>query len=543
MNPILSPMTVREDDPFDEQVDVLVVGFGLAGASAAIEARTTGASVLVADRFHGGGASARSGGVVYLGGGSRQQEAAGYDDSSEQMFRYLKMETRGCVSDAHLQAFCDRSLEDLAFLEGLGVPFPPTGHAPKTSYPDDDITLYFSGSELCPPYNNATPSVPRGHRVLGHALTGNVLFRHVRKATTDAGADVRLNHRATRLLVDEAGKVVGAELCVLPEEGAVSRKLARLRNRASQLGVFSQKLYARYMDQIAKLERDHGHHVRVRARGGVVLAAGGFIYNRSMVKQFAAKYAKGMPLGTAADDGAGLDLGRSVGAGLKQMDRVGAWCFINPPVPMVEGAMVDAEGQRICNEELYGSAIGSKSADDHGGRAYLIFDVGVWSRVFADVKAKRKLNFQYVTALIALFVNRKRARTLAELEEKCLMPHQSLQRTIGDYNARAAAGAPDELGKSKDHFIALDRGPYYAVNCSFGNPLFLMPCITLGGLTVDGLTGRVLHENGKAIEGLYAAGRTAAGICSESYISGLSLADCVFAGRNCGRETADRASA
>jgi 3-oxo-5alpha-steroid 4-dehydrogenase len=74
------------------------------------------------------------------------------------------------------------------------------------------------------------------------------------------------------------------------------------------------------------------------------------------------------------------------------------------------------------------------------------------------------------------------------------------------------------------------------VNCTIGNPWFPLPCITLGGLTVEGLSGRVLRENGEPIEGLYAAGRTAAGICSNSYISGLSLADCVFSGRNCGRE-------
>jgi 3-oxo-5alpha-steroid 4-dehydrogenase len=94
------------------------------------------------------------------------------------------------------------------------------------------------------------------------------------------------------------------------------------------------------------------------------------------------------------------------------------------------------------------------------------------------------------------------------------------------------------MGKSKEHFVPLDRGPFYAVDCSFGNPWSPTPCITLGGLTVDGLTGRVKREDGSLVPGLLAAGRTAAGICSESYVSGLSLADCVFSGRNCGREAA-----
>ena len=62
---------------WDDQCDVLVIGWGAAGACAALEARARGAAVLVADRFTGGGASAKSGGVVYAGGGTRQQRDAG----------------------------------------------------------------------------------------------------------------------------------------------------------------------------------------------------------------------------------------------------------------------------------------------------------------------------------------------------------------------------------------------------------------------------------------------------------------------------------
>ena len=77
---------------WDDDCDVLVVGFGAAGACAAIEAAGAGAAVIVADRFGGGGASAKSGGVVYAGGGTRFQKTAGYDDSPEAMYEYLCME-------------------------------------------------------------------------------------------------------------------------------------------------------------------------------------------------------------------------------------------------------------------------------------------------------------------------------------------------------------------------------------------------------------------------------------------------------------------
>jgi 3-oxo-5alpha-steroid 4-dehydrogenase len=59
--------------------------------------------------------------------------------------------------------------------------------------------------------------------------------------------------------------------------------------------------------------------------------------------------------------------------------------------------------------------------------------------------------------------------------------------------------------------------------------------LILGGLVVAENGGAVLRESGKPVPGLYAAGRTAVGLCSRSYVSGLSLADCVFSGRRAGQ--------
>ncbi|GFJ96430.1 hypothetical protein Prum_100720 [Phytohabitans rumicis] len=73
--------------PWDEWADVVVVGFGAAGACAAIEAAEAGASVTVVDRFDGGGATALSGGVVYAGGGTAQQRAAGVVDTRRRCSR------------------------------------------------------------------------------------------------------------------------------------------------------------------------------------------------------------------------------------------------------------------------------------------------------------------------------------------------------------------------------------------------------------------------------------------------------------------------
>jgi 3-oxo-5alpha-steroid 4-dehydrogenase len=62
--------------------------------------------------------------------------------------------------------------------------------------------------------------------------------------------------------------------------------------------------------------------------------------------------------------------------------------------------------------------------------------------------------------------------------------------------------------------------------------------LTLGGFGGDENPGAVLRADGAPVEGLYAAGRTAVGLCSDSYVSGLSLADCVFSGRRAGQRVA-----
>ena len=69
--------------------DVVVVGYGAAGACAALEARAQGADVLAIDRFNGGGATQVSGGIIYAGGGTWVQQQAGIDDTADAMYEYL----------------------------------------------------------------------------------------------------------------------------------------------------------------------------------------------------------------------------------------------------------------------------------------------------------------------------------------------------------------------------------------------------------------------------------------------------------------------
>ena len=240
---ILPPVRVTDSQAlkWDDHCDVLVVGWGAAGACAALEARANGADVLIADRFTGGGASAKSGGVVYAGGGTRQQLAAGINDSPQAMFDYLKHETCGVVSDATLRRFCEQSAANLEWLQGHGAPYghqmPPGG---KTSYPADGYFLYYSGNELVPSHGGPLPPAPRGHRTVGKGQGGAVLYGHLKAACLKAGVRPLLQAAARRLVQDHQGRVLGVELWRLPAGSKAARDHARLAARAERWRSLSQ---------------------------------------------------------------------------------------------------------------------------------------------------------------------------------------------------------------------------------------------------------------------------------------------------------------
>ena len=81
-----------------------------------------------------------------------------------------------------------------------------------------------------------------------------------------------------------------------------------------------------------------------------------------------------------------------------------------------------------------------------------------------------------------------------------------------------------------------------ASESSINDAWFGCPSITMGGLVVDEKSGQVRRQDGTLITGLYAAGRPAVGVPTENYVSGLSLADCVFSGRRAGQHAASRAT-
>src|SRR5450631_4435697 len=109
---------------FDETIDVVVVGLGVAGASAVMGARQAGADVLAVERSEGpGGTSAHSGGLIYLGGGTALQGACGFQDSPENMAAFLRAALGPDVDDDRVDAYCEGSPDHFDWLVSIGVPF------------------------------------------------------------------------------------------------------------------------------------------------------------------------------------------------------------------------------------------------------------------------------------------------------------------------------------------------------------------------------------------------------------------------------------
>ena len=521
---------------WDARCDVLVVGVGLAGAAATLRtAEDATLSVIAIDRGLGGGASKLSGGVVYMGGGTRAQREAGIEDTPENMANYLAMETGDVVSPDTLRRFAYASTGFQDWLERYGARFGGPVTEDKTSYPAD-ASLYYSGNERTPAGQARATPVPRGHRAKPTEggeptkLSGAYLLPPLIAAIART-PNIRFlpQTRATRMIVDGEGAVVGLEVSRIAP-GFAARRHALLYGLSNNIFMTVLKLTGKILGAVAGIEAKASRPMRIRVTKGVVLSAGGFTYNRAMMAKTAPDYLQSVPLGTIADDGSGIKLGMTVGARTAMLDRVSAWRFLYPPASWTKSCSVGPDGERLVGEEYYGARTGEAVFKQGGGKGWLILDAPLQGIVRDEIATMKKLFFQKIQFKAVINDYTVSADTLAELAGKIGVPAGAMARTIKTYNADIDAGDPDRFGKSEKLRRRIEAGPFYATDIGAACKLSPIPALTMGGLVVDELSGAVIGRDGVPVKGLFAAGRTAVGICSHYYVSGLSLADCVWSG-------------
>ncbi len=541
---------------WDREVDVLVVGTGAAGMTAAIAAADAGRRVLVVESTgKWGGTTALSGGGLWM---PTNPLMAGFGqiDSVDKALTYLEAaigDAGPASSPERRRAFVESVPEVFTFLQRLGVRWAAAKEYPDY-YPDrpggmtgrsieaepfDTRRLgpwfaTFRGRDSIPaPLKTddvwllsrawSTPSgFVRGARFVFRTLGGLVLGKRLfgigggltaslMSILLEQGVEVLLDTPLTDLVLDGDGAVLGATVT-----GA------------------------------------GGAPQRIRALGGVVLGAGGFAQNAEWRQKY-----HGIPGYSSAADG---DLGQPIaiaeaaGARLELMDD--AWWGASVPLPdghsqfvlsersMPFSIVVDSTGDRYTNE--------SASYIDFG-HAMLERDktvAAIPSWLILDVRHRRRYLFnaflQGTKELRAKGVVRS-AATIEELATGLGMEPARLRATVERFNGFARAGVDADFGRGRteyDNYYGdpgvkpnpnlgpLEKGPFTAVQLVPGD------LGTKGGLLTDA-DARVLNLDGAPIPGLYAAGNTTASVMGRTYPGpGSTIAPAVIFGYRAGRAAA-----
>ncbi len=509
-----------------QEVDVIVLGCGAAGMTAALAAHETGAEVAIIERFDRiGGTSAVSGGVIWVPDNPRQR-ASGLSDSREEALAYFKALDHGDLVDETLEAFVDRGPEALAFLEDIGA----LKVALLDGYPDY--------------YLDRPGAKPEGGRALDH----------------DLFALGELGEWAGRITAIEEPKPMmlretplgGGNGLVDPEElqrrmannergfgqAMVGRLLKACLERGIEpiLGVETRALI-RDGDRVTGIEGVRGGEAfELRARRGVVISTGGFEWDEEKRQAFL-RGPMDAPASPPTARGDGLSLAMQSGAKLGNMTQ--AWwapTLVVPDNPWPEdqfageqrampvliertvphSLMVNRKAERFCNEAANYSALAGafhqfdpQSYDYPNVPAWLIFDENYVERYPIGPRLPGQPVPDWVT----------RADTLGELAGSIGLDGSTLEESVSRFNAHAEAGHdPDfERGTSAyDHFYGdrsrdgtavtlgpVARAPFYAVEIRMG----LLG--TNGGARTDG-AAQILGHDGEPIAGLFGAGNAIA---------------------------------
>lgn len=538
---------------FDYQADVLIVGSGGAGLVAALVVKERGFEPLVVEKTgFVGGTTAWSGGGLWIPA-NPVARAAGVRDSLEDARRYLD-EIIGDVGPAsspeRRRAFLENGPLMVEFLQRLGFRWRPSLGYPDY-YPDRPGAstagrciegAVFDGRQL-------GVWLSRLHRYPGMPpipIHTNEAARFAVMLRTPAGAATALRLAGRLISHRLRGRLpltMGASL--------VGQLLALCLQRSVPIWLESPLVELLTEDGrvTGALVRHQGRLVRVRARGGVLLAAGGFAHNREMRERYqphpiTTEWTSAPP----SDTGDAIRAAQAIGAALALMDD--AWWGPSAVTPQGRplfllwerslpcSIIVDSSGQRFMNE--------SASYVDCGHRQYErhreVPAIPAW--LIIDAKHRRRYPFGFLPPAITPKRSTGprflvRADSLRDLAARCGIDPDGLERTVERFNRMVLTGRDEDFGRGStayDNYYGdpsvrpnpnlgpLDRPPFYATAIYPGD------LGTKGGLLTDEWA-RVLREDGRPIPGLYAARNTTASVMGRTYPGpGSTIGPaCVFA--------------
>ncbi|WP_281899195.1 3-oxosteroid 1-dehydrogenase [Phytohabitans aurantiacus] len=515
-----------------EHFDLVVVGSGAAGMTAALTAAHNGLTAVVLEKAGAfGGSTARSGGGVWLPGNDVLRRA-GVTDNEDQALRYLAHVAGPEVPEARQRALIEHGPAALAFV---------AAHSPLRFSWVPGYADYYPEAPGGLPQGRTIEPVPLDGRVLGTDLDALAPpYLPVPEGMVVTAVDYRWLSLGTR---HWRAALTAARLGV---RAAVSRALKRRRIGMGQALAAGLRAGLRqagvpvWLDTpMADLYVVDGRVAGVRtgdgrlvgAHRGVLIASGGFERNEAMRQLYQrAPIGTEWTVGAPGNTGDGIAAGERLGAALDLMDD--AWW--GPSIPLPNGpyfclaerslpgcVIVNERGQRFVNEAApYVDAVHAMY-DTGSVPAWLVADQTYRDRyLFAGRGPRAPLPRRWYEAGVA-----HRASTLDSLAAKMGVPPEALRDTVERFNGFATVGHDLDFGRGDS---AYDR--YYGDPRNHPNPN-LAPLLkppfhafrivpgdlgTKGGLRTDE-RARVLRPDGSTIPGLYAAGNASASVMGHSY--------------------------
>lgn len=538
--------------------DVVVLGSGAAALTAAVTAAGHGASVQVfekADKV--GGTSAWSGGMIWIPNNPHMQ-AAGIQDSRDNALTYLASLSHDLIDPDLAASFVDHGPEMVSWLErNTRVQFQMVPDFPDY-HPEHPGGMPSGGRSLeCPLYSFDELGDDKDLVTIGYNYGTAPITMEESHLGRAVPVEVTSEERKRRAIRDERGcgqALMGRLFKACLEKGVQISTNARAVDLISdETGVTG-----------VVIETETGRQ-QIKANGGVILATGGFEWNRDLVRSFL-RGPMTSPVSVPTNEGDGLTMCMRIGAGLGNMREAWWMPAVEAPGDRGDGLnptylfaaerarprsiMINRQGKRFTNEAANYNAFGAAFHEQDVANfdyanlpCWYIFDQAHLDKYGTIETAPGQNVPNWMT----------RAASLSELADKLGVDESGLSATVAHWNDAAASGYdaqfnrgasahdtwwgdPAVKGKPEATLGPLDQPPFYAIEVKSG------ALGTKGGPRTSEL-GAVLSVDGEVIPGLYAAGNVMASCFGMTYGgAGGTLAPAMVFGFLAGRDSARRAT-